>query len=88
VEGFVVSFIAPHTLTARVLVVAPDDVLTVLNLSPYEAVYLTTDGRNVDTLEPGHELDVTFEHDQVLLAQVPGASFYHRFREKFGRLAY
>jgi NAD+ kinase len=88
VEGFVVSFIAPHTLTARVLVVAPDDVLTVLNLSPYEAVYVTTDGRNVDALEPGRELDVTFEHDQVLLAQVPGASFYHRFREKFGRLAY
>ena len=27
VEGFVVSFIAPHTLTARALVVAPDDVL-------------------------------------------------------------
>ena len=27
VEGYVVSFIAPHTLTARALVVAPDDVL-------------------------------------------------------------
>ncbi len=25
VEGYVVSFIAPHTLTARALVVAPDD---------------------------------------------------------------
>ncbi len=30
VEGFVVSFIAPHTLTARALVVAPDDVLEVV----------------------------------------------------------
>ena len=29
VEGYVVSFIAPHTLTARALVVAPDDVLEV-----------------------------------------------------------
>ena len=31
VEGYVVSFIAPHTLTARPLVVAPDDVLSVTN---------------------------------------------------------
>ena len=88
VEGFVVSFIAPHTLTARVLVVAPDDLLTVENRSEYEAVDVTTDGRPVETLEPGDQLDVRFERDQVLLAQVPGASFYHRFREKFGRLAY
>ena len=28
VKGYVVSFIAPHTLTARPLVVAPDDVLS------------------------------------------------------------
>jgi NAD+ kinase len=88
VEGFVVSFIAPHTLTARVLVVAPDDGLSVENRSGYEAVDVTTDGRPVSTLEPGDRLDVSFEHDQVLLAEVPGTSFYHRFREKFGRLAY
>ena len=36
VEGFVVSFIAPHSLTARALVVAPDDVLTVSNCSREE----------------------------------------------------
>ena len=34
VEGFVVSFIAPHTLTARSLVVAPGDTLQVTNRSP------------------------------------------------------
>ena len=31
VEGYVVSFIAPHTLTARPLVAAPDDVLILRN---------------------------------------------------------
>ena len=31
VEGYVVSFIAPHSLTARALVVAPDDLLTINN---------------------------------------------------------
>ena len=88
VEGFVVSFIAPHTLTARTLVVAPHDVLRIENLSRREDVEVTTDGRPAGVLPPGDHLTVRFEHDRFLLAQIPGASFYHRFREKFGRLAY
>jgi NAD+ kinase len=87
VQGFVVSFIAPHTLTARALVVAPDDALTVLNLSERDEVVVTTDGRPVTKLGPGEARDVSFAQDQVLLAQIPGSTFYHRFRDKFGRLA-
>jgi NAD+ kinase len=88
VQGFVVSFIAPHTLTARALVVAPDDGLTVLNLSDRDDVAVTTDGRPVDPLGPGESMDVSFAQEQALLAQIPGSTFYHRFRDKFGRLAY
>ncbi|HKP90411.1 MAG TPA: NAD(+)/NADH kinase [Thermoleophilaceae bacterium] len=88
VEGFVVSFIAPHTLTARALVVAPDDTLTVTNVSERDAVDITTDGRPVGELGCGERLELCFRDDQVLLAQTDGATFYHRFREKFGRLAY
>ena len=82
------SFIAPHTLTARTLVVAPHDVLTIENLSRREEVEVTTDGRPRPRCRRASELTVRFEHDRFLLAQIPGASFYHRFREKFGRLAY
>jgi NAD+ kinase len=88
VEGFVVSFIAPHTLTARALVVAPSDPLSVTNASEREAVDVTTDGRPAGELAPGERLELRFRDDQVFLAQLPGATFYHRFREKFGRLAY
>ncbi len=88
VEGYVVSFIAPHTLTARALVVATDAVLTVQNRSENEPVDVTTDGRIVCALKPQEEMDIRFQHDQVLLAQRPGSNFYHRLREKFGRLAY
>jgi NAD+ kinase len=88
VEGFVVSFIAPHTLTARALVVAPGDTLTVLNTSERDDVEVTTDGRTVTDLQPRRRIDVTFKDGEVLLAQIPGATFYHRFRDKFGRLAY
>jgi NAD+ kinase len=87
VEGFVVSFIAPHSLTARALVVAPQDVLAIHNRSREEPVDVTVDGRPVCVLPPGDEIEVRFVRDQGSLAQVPGASFYQRLREKFGRLA-
>jgi NAD+ kinase len=87
VDGYVVSFIAPHTLTARALVVATDAVLTVQNGSDSEPVDVTTDGRIVCALDPRADMDVSFHHDMVLLAQRPGSNFYHRMREKFGRLA-
>jgi len=88
VSGYVVSFIAPHTLTARALVVAPNDVLQVVNRSQSDPVDLTTDGRLVCTLEPRERVEVSFREGLARLAQVPGATFYNRMREKFGRLSY
>ena len=88
VEGYVVSFIAPHTLTARALVVAPGDVLAVTNRSREADVEMTTDGRTACVLAREETIEIRFQPGCALLAQVPGASFYHRLREKFGRLAY
>jgi NAD+ kinase len=87
VEGFVVSFIAPHSLTARALVVAPDDELTVHNRSLEEPVDVTVDGRPVCTLGPDEQIAARFVNGQGTLAQVAGTTFYERLREKFGRLA-
>jgi len=88
VEGYVVSFIAPHTLTARPLVVAPDDVLCVVNQAGREAVDIVLDGEPVGQLASGAEIDVSFQGSIGTLAQLPGSSFYRRIREKFGRLAH
>ena len=38
-------------------------------------------------LEPGEEVEIRFREAVGSLAQLPGANFYHRIREKFGRLA-
>ena len=56
VEGYVVSFIAPHSLTARALVVAPTDELTINNASREEPVEVHVDGRPTLELPPrrGH----------------------------------
>jgi NAD+ kinase len=86
VEGFVVSFIAPHSLTARALVVAPGDRLVIHNRSR-EPLDLALDGRPVGEMSAGGELSVSFLDQAGTIAQLPGSSFYRRLREKFGRLA-
>jgi NAD+ kinase len=87
VKGYVVSYISPHSLTARALVVAPADVLTVGNAPGREPVDVAVDGVLTGTLEPGDALEVRFADAVGRLAQLPGTSFYHRIREKFGHLA-
>jgi NAD+ kinase len=87
VEGYVVSFLAPHSLTARPLVVAPTDTLTVCNRSTGgESVEVSVDGRAVGELAPGDSLDCRFVPGAGLLAQLPGTTFYQRLRQKFGHL--
>ncbi|HVV91206.1 MAG TPA: NAD(+)/NADH kinase [Solirubrobacterales bacterium] len=87
VKGYVVSYIAPHSLTARALVVAPGDVLTVGNAPAREPVEIALDGTAFGELESGEELEVSFVDSAGCLAQLPGTSFYGRIRDKFGHLA-
>ncbi len=87
VKGYAVSYISPHSLTARALVVAPSDVLHVGNAAGREPVDVAVDGEHVGALEPGAALEVRFAEGVGRLAQLPGTSFYQRIREKFGHLA-
>ena len=87
VKGYVVSYISPHSLTARALVVAPEDVLHVVNAPEREPVEVAVDGEKVADLAAGASLEVRFLDSVSRLAQLPGTSFYQRIREKFGHLA-
>jgi NAD+ kinase len=86
VEGFVVSFIAPHSITARALVAAPTDMITIHNRSR-EALDVAVDGRPACELAAGAAITARFVDAVGTIAQLPGSSFYRRLREKFGRLA-
>ncbi|WP_320671623.1 NAD(+)/NADH kinase [Patulibacter defluvii] len=86
VEGYAVSFIAPHTLSARALVVSPEGVLELHNGSS-TPVELVVDGRPRGLLAADALMGVRFRRDAAMLAQTPDSSFYRRLREKFGRLA-
>ncbi|HEX8715308.1 MAG TPA: NAD(+)/NADH kinase, partial [Solirubrobacteraceae bacterium] len=74
VEGFVVSFIAPHSLTARALVAAPGDRLRIHNRS-LEPLDVAVDGRPAGEIAPGGALDAHFVKDVGTIAQLPGSSF-------------
>lgn len=87
VKGYVVSYISPHSLTARALVVAPGDVLHVVNAPEREPVEVAVDGGKIADLAAGASLEVRFLDSVSRLAQLPGTSFYQRIREKFGHLA-
>jgi len=86
VEGFCVSFIAPHSLTARALVVSPSDCLSLANCGS-DSVDVSIDGRPAGEIAPGAQIYARFEDGAACLAQVPGWSFYRRLRVKFGRLS-
>jgi len=86
VEGFVVSFIAPHSLTARALVVAPGDRLTIHNRSD-DPLDVALDGRPAGEIAPGGRIEARFVREIGTIAQLPGSTFYRRLRDKFGRLA-
>ena len=74
VEGFVVSFIAPHSLTARALVVAPDDLL----IDPQRGrarsrSRSTSTGARRASCRPGEDMHVEFVREATrMLAQLPG----------------
>jgi NAD+ kinase len=80
-KGFVVSMVAPHALSARAVVAAPDDVLRVVNEGK-EPIEVVIDGTPTGEIDPGRAREVSFRTDAVGLAQLPGSTFYARFREK------
>jgi NAD+ kinase len=86
VEGFVVSFIAPHSIAARALVVAPSDHLTIFNRS-HEPLDVAIDGRPAGEIPADGKIEGRFLSDVGTIAQLPETSFYKRLRDKFGRLA-
>ena len=85
VKGYTVSLIAPHALSARALVAAPEDLLRVINAGG-DPVDIVVDGMRTGELDAGKAMELSFRPEVVGLAQLPGSSFYRRFREKLLQL--
>lgn len=83
VEGTVVSFIAPHTLAARPLVVAPRDTVEVQFMGRGTPLKVLADGVLVGHLQPGESFRMRRGGLRATLAFVDDTSFYARYRDNF-----
>ena len=82
-DAMALTFVAPHSLHTRPLVVPPGLGLAVSNRTPDIPVTVLVDGRQVGELAPGEELTVDVGADKALLALLPGVTFFSRYREVF-----
>jgi NAD+ kinase len=85
VRCFVLSFIALHHLDSRPLVIGGEEQLTVTNSALNGDCDIQADGQKIGVLRPGRSITVGLGGSEVHLATFPEASFFRRYREKFGR---
>ncbi len=84
-DACVVTAIAPHTLCARPLVLAPGRRLTVWNRSLGSPAAIYIDGRHSADMEPGSSVEVALAAEKARLVQQPGADMFRKLRDKFIR---
>ena len=82
-DAMAVTFIAPHSLHARPLVVPRGPDVTLVNRTPDVEVAVLVDGRRVASVPAGAEIAVRLSPQRSLLATLPETSFFGRYRETF-----
>jgi len=82
-DAMAVTFIAPHSLQARPLVVPRGLTLTVRNVTLDVACAILVDGHQVAKLEPDRAVSIYLCEQRSLLATLPETTFFSRYRETF-----
>jgi NAD+ kinase len=82
-DALAVTFIAPHSLHARPLVVPRGLTVTIANRTADVPVAVLTDGHRVGEILPGAEAAVWLCEQRSLLATLPETTFFGRYRETF-----
>ena len=82
-DAMAVTFVAPHSLHVRPLVVPRNRQLEVSNLTPDVEVALIADGHQVGSLSAGESIRIRLADAVSLLATLPEVTFFRRYRETF-----
>jgi len=82
-DAMAVTFVAPHSLHARPLVVPRGRELTVVNRTEDVAAAVLADGHAVHELAAGDEVAVRLAEARSLLATLPESTFFSRYRRTF-----
>ncbi len=82
-DAMAVTFIAPHSLHARPLVLPRGSALTIRNETADVGCAVLVDGSRTADLAPGASADVQLCAQRSLLATLPETSFFRRYRDTF-----
>jgi NAD+ kinase len=82
-DAMAITFIAPHSLHARPLVVGRGSTVTIRNDTADVGCAVLVDGHRTAELPPGASADVYLCRARTLLATLPETSFFRRYRETF-----
>lgn len=82
-DAMAITFIAPHSLHARPLVVPRGLTLTVGNVTADVTVAVLVDGHRVGEMPPGSHIEIYLCAERSLLATLPETTFFGRYRETF-----
>jgi NAD+ kinase len=83
IDAMAVTFIAPHSLHARPLVVPRDAALVVENRTPDVPLAVLADGHEVGRLRRGDTATFKLGRERSKLATLPGVTFFRRYRNTF-----
>jgi NAD+ kinase len=83
IDAMAITFVAPHSLEARPVVVPRGYELRVENVTREGDVAVLVDGRGRSQLAPGQSITVGLGDDKSLLAQLPEVSFFTRYHAVF-----
>jgi NAD+ kinase len=82
-DAMAITFVAPHSLHARPLVVPRNRELRVRNETVDVPVAMIVDGHQVGQLAAGDAVTVQLGEARTLLATLPESTFFRRYRETF-----
>ena len=82
-DAMAITFIAPHSLHARPLVLSRGAELTVRNATPDVGAAVLVDGHRSGDLAPSASLAIRLGEQRSLLATLPETTFFGRYREIF-----
>jgi NAD+ kinase len=83
IDALATTFVAPHSLHARPLVVPRGKEVVIWNRTPDVPVVVLVDGHRVGETGPGGRIAIRLGDARSLLATLPEATFVRRYRESF-----
>jgi NAD+ kinase len=83
IDAMAITFIAPHSLHARPLVVPRSSEVVVENRTPDVPVTVLADGHEVGQLGHGDRATITLGAERSRLGTLPEVTFFRRYRNTF-----